>query len=147
MSFVVDISSVESNISQFPNGIYPARVRKAELDVAKSSGNPIIRMELAVYSDIYGEATLRDTLPAAFPAKVKAFWQAYNDFTPEEIAQHPEVNIADPADLVGAEFLIQLGEQENKATQKTYKTVVAPWYYPMSRAMDLLGDVEDSPIA
>ena len=80
-SMIVDVSQVESSIRDFPNGPVEATVREAKLDVAKSSGNQMVVMKLEIYHPSVGSATITDRLPAAFPAKVKAFWKAVNDFT------------------------------------------------------------------
>lgn len=138
--FVVDISSVQAPIQEFPNGPVEAQVAKAELDVAKSSGNMMLRIEFEIYHPDHGTATLRDFLPVTFPAKVKAFWQALNDLTAEQMAEQPEVNI-DPDEIVGSQLIIQLGEQEGN-NGKLYKNVSSPWYYPLSRATDLLDYIE-----
>lgn len=143
--FVVDISDVTADIRNFPPGVYEATVENAKPDVSQT-GNPLIRMDLRVYSPKHGEAILKDNLPAAFPAKVKAFWMAYNDWTEEDIADVKEVEIDDVSELNGAQILIQLGDQENKTNGKTYRTVVSPFYYPISR-LDLLDlENENSPI-
>lgn len=143
-AFVVDISDVTADIRTFKPGVYEATVEDPKADVS-STGNPMIKMKLRVYHPDLGEAVISDTLPAAFPAKVKAFWMAYNDFTEEDLAGVNEVAIDNEKDLEGAQILIQLGDQENKQTGKTYRTVVAPWYYPVSR-QDLLLPEEDLPI-
>lgn len=135
-TFVVDISGVQSDIRSFEDGVYEAKIEKVEHDVS-ASGNPMLRLNLEIYSEEHGTASVRDFLPEAFPAKVKSFWQAVNDFTAEEMAEQDKVEI-DPDALPGATFLIQLGDQENKTTGKVYKTLTPPWYYPLSRASELL---------
>lgn len=143
--FVVDISDVTADIRTFPPGVYEATVEDPKTDVSKK-GNPLIKFNLRVYSPKHGEAVIFDNLPSAFPAKVKAFWLAFNDWTEDDMADMSEVEIDDVNDLDGAQILIQLGDQENKQTGKVYRTVVSPFYYPISR-IDLLDlDDEDSPI-
>lgn len=105
----------------------------------------MVAMELELYHPSVGTATIRDTLPISFPAKVKAFWMALNDLSPEQIAGEPNVAI-EPEELVGAQFIVQLGEQENKQTGKVYKSIVAPWYYPLSRVDVLEYAMADAPI-
>lgn len=139
MSFVVDISSVEPRIQDFPDGVYEATITNPRLDVSKK-GNPVINMDLVIYHPNLGEAVVKDSLPSAFPRKVRAFWMAFNDLTAEEIAGQQTVEIENPSDLEGGQILVQLGTQENKETGRTYKSIVAPWYYPLSRAADLLGE-------
>lgn len=136
-TFVVDISSVQANIRDFPDGVYEAQIKSAKMDVSEKSQQPMLVMDLELYSPTHGTATIKDFLPEAFPAKVKQFWQALNDFTAEEMANEPEVDI-DPEALPGAQVLIQLGEQENPRNGKVYKNVTPPWYYATSRAADLL---------
>ena len=137
----VDISNIAADIRTFPNAALEAKVLSAELDVARSSGAPLIRLEYEIYHPTAGTTKLRDTLPSNFPAKVKSFWMAVNDFSAEEMAEQPKVDI-DPDTLVGATIIVQLGEQENKESGRVYKTVVAPWYYPISR-VDLLEISDD----
>ena len=141
-TFVVDTSGVESHISEFPVGPIEATVKSAKPDVSKKGGAMLV-LELTIYHPAHGEATIKDWLPQSFPAKVKAFWMAINDFTQEQMADNPVVEI-NPPDLIGAQLILQLGEQENEQDGKTYKRIVAPWYYPISRA-DLLAG-EDAPL-
>lgn len=143
-TFVVDVSGVEGSVRDFPNGPLEATVKEAKLDVAKSSGNQMVVMKLEVYHPSVGTAVITDRLPSAFPAKVKAFWKAVNDFTEEEIAANPQVEI-DPPSLIGAQLIVQLGTKENKDTGATYKDITPPWYYPLSRAAELLGE-NDPPL-
>jgi hypothetical protein len=131
-TFVVDISKVEASLRDFPNVPVEAKIVSADLDVAKSSGAPIIRLEFEIYHPDVGTTTIRDVLPHNFPAKVRAFWMALNDFTPEQMQNQSKVEI-NPLELVGASMIVQLGERENPATGKIYKSVVSPWYYPLSR--------------
>lgn len=140
--FVVDISKVPSDLRNFPNGNAEATVKEAKLDVAKESGNPLVRMVLTLYHPSVGEVTMNDTLPIKFPAKIKSFWMAINDLTEQQALEAPEVDLSEPGNLVGAQFIVAIGEQEGKDRQgnltgRMYKTIVPPWYYPISRT-DLL---------
>lgn len=141
-TFVVDISNVEGHISTFPHGPCEATVKTAKLDVAQDSGNQMIVMELELFHPTYGTASLRDYLPHGFPAKFKAFWRAVNDFTEEQLAANPVIEV-EPSDLVGAQFLVQIGDRENKKTKKVYRGIIAPWYYPLSQATKLLAISDD----
>lgn len=143
MGMIVDVSNVESNIQEFANGIYEAKVVAAKYDVSKSSNDTMIVLQIEIYHPSYGSAKLRDWLPPSFPAKCLNFFMALNDYSREDVAEMVEVEIPEPQELVGAEILIQLGEQENKQTGKVYKSIVGPWYYPLSRAGELLGGDED----
>jgi hypothetical protein len=136
-SFVVDLSNVGADIRNFPDGVYEASIKSAKLDVSKRTANTTLAMEIEIYSPVHGTAVLRDWLSPAFEAKVKHFWVALNDLTEEQVAASPVVEL-NPPDLVGAQLLVKLGEQENKETGKVYKSLVGPWYYPLSRATDLL---------
>ena len=124
--------------------MYEATVENVKSDVSKT-GNPMLKFNLRIYSPTLGEAVIKDNLPMAFPAKVKAFWMAFNDFSEEDLSGVKEVAIDNVQDLEGAQILVQLGDQENKESGKVYRTVVAPWYYPTSRG-DLLPLDEDLPL-
>lgn len=141
-TMTVDLSKVGTPIQSFPNGVYHARVDEASLDIAESSGAPIINMQLTIYDEDLGEGQLRDSLPSKFPAKCKAFWQAVNGFSAEDMKRPENSNVEFDADaLVGATLLVQLGEREgtNKKGEKTmYKQAVGAWYFPESRT-DLIG--------
>lgn len=130
-TFVVDVSQVEANLRSFPDGPVEATVKKVTPDVSKKGGT-MLSLELEIYHPSVGSATIKDWLPASFPAKVKAFWMAVNDMTEEEIANDPLLKI-EPEGLIDATLILQIGDQENKGDGKVYKQVVAPWYYPISR--------------
>jgi len=142
-SFVVDTSKAESFIGDFPLGPTEATVTSVKADISKKGGAMLV-LELQLYHPSVGSATLKDWLPESFPSKVKAFWMAINDFTHEQMAANPVVEI-NPPDLVGAQLIVQIGEQEDEKEKKTYKKIVAPWYYPISR-VDLLAAQEDTPL-
>ena len=144
---VIDVSGVTANLGQFPNGVYEARVTAAKLDIAQSSGEPVIKLEWEIYHPELGNATIRDTLPSKFPAKCKAFYQAVSDLSHEDMQDpsHQQIEL-DPDELIGAECLVQLGEREgtaNDGSKRMYKSIVGSWYFPSSR-QDLIG-YEDTP--
>ena len=141
-TFVVDTSSVDAFIGDFPLGPAEATVMSAKPDVSKKGGAMLV-LELQLYHASVGSVTIKDWLPSSFPSKVKAFWMAINDFTHEQMAENPVVEI-NPPDLIGAQLIVQIGEQENAESGKTYKKIVSPWYYPISR-LDLLAG-EDAPL-
>jgi hypothetical protein len=130
----VDLSKATTFVSNFPNGVYPAKVASAKLDVS-GAGNPMIVVELELYHPELGSGTIRDFLVPSFASKVKAFWQAVTGATNEEMQLPENQNVEiDPDELVGAELLVQLGEQENAEDGKTYKSLVGSWYFPASRS-------------
>ena len=141
-SFIVDTSQAESFIGDFPLGPVEATVVSCKSDVSKKGGAMLV-LELELFHESVGKATLKDWLPASFASKVKAFWMAVNDFTHEQMAANPVVEI-NPPDLIGAQLIVQIGEQEDETTKKVYKKIVAPWYYPISR-LDLLAG-KDAPL-
>lgn len=147
MSFIVDVSNVSANLSQFPSGVYPAQVKEAKLEIAQSSGEPMITLVWEIHHPDLGNATLRDNLPSKFPAKVKAFYQAVSGLTHEEMQDPANHQIEIDADeLIGTQCLVQVGEREytNKAGEKrTGKSVVGAWYFPADRT-DLIS-YEDTP--
>lgn len=136
-SLTIDLSNAGGSIRDFPVGVYEAEVIKAELEVSKNTGNPMITVELEIHHPTMGSTTLRDWLPMSFPSKVKTFWMAANNFTPQDaaeaLAKSSEVEL-DPTELVGIQLLVQIGERESVADGKTYKGVVPPFYYPLSRS-------------
>lgn len=139
MTFVVDISNVPQPIGEFPNGPVEATIAEAKLDVVEANGNPIIRLIWDIYHPDVGVGRLFDSLPSAFPAKAKAFWQALNDFTSEEMMEQANIELNAP-ELVGAQMIVHLGEKEAKQGKhkgELFKQVVSPFYYPISR-LDVL---------
>lgn len=134
-TFVVDVSQVEADIRSFPDGPVEATIKTVTPDVSKK-GNNMLVLEVELYHPAVGSVTTRDWLPSNFPAKVKAFWMAVNDFTEEQIAADPQLKI-EPDELKGAQLIVHLGLDEDKETKKVYKKIVPPWYYPISRT-DLL---------
>lgn len=144
----VNLANVETSAEGFPNGVYSARIMKAELEISKTSGNPMIVVQLEIYHPQLGTASIRDWLVASFPSKMKSFYQAVNNFNAQQLADdlarnsEPEI---DPDELIGAEMLVQIGEKPSQMDpNRMFKNVVAPFYFPISR-MDLLawqeGDV------
>lgn len=142
----VNLAGVESGLRDFPVGVYPARITKAELDVSKNTGQPMIVVWLEIHHPMLGSGTLRDWLVVTFPAKIKTFYQAVNNYTAQELAEavnrNPDIEL-DPQELVGAELLVQIGEEPSQNDpSKLYKKVVSPFFYPVSRS-DLLAWMED----
>lgn len=136
--FKVDVGNVGTNIKQFPNGVYYAVIEEPEFKLSKKN-NLMLAFKLRIYHQDYGEAVIYDNLPVNAPFKVKPFWLAFNNWTEEEfLANGTAVEIDDPSIIDGAEILVQIGDQEDKATQKVYKSVVSPYYFPVSRKDDLL---------
>lgn len=148
MGMVVDLKNTSTRISEFPAGYYEAKVVKAEMAIAASSGDPMVNLQWEIHHPELGNAVLRDNLPYNFPDKVKSFWLAANEMTEQDFqqakAEDPdslEVEINAP-DLVGLEMVIQVGDVEGKTNGqpngKMYKNVVGAWYFPASRAGDLV---------
>jgi len=142
----VNLANVENRADGFPDGVYSARVKDAKLDVSTNTGNPMIVLQLEIFHPTLGTASIRDWLVASFASKVKAFYQAVNNFSAQELADdiardsEPELN---PTEMIGAEVLVQIGDRPSKADPtKIFKNVVAPFYFPISR-MDLLTWQED----
>jgi hypothetical protein len=135
-SLTIDLSGATGSIRDFPVGVYEAEVVKAELEVSRNTGNPMITIELEIHHPTMGSTTLRDWLPVSFPSKVKSFWVAAMNYTPQQAAEAlsrgSEVEL-DPTELIGTQLLVQIGERESTSDGKTYKGVVAPFYYPASR--------------
>jgi hypothetical protein len=135
-SLTIDLSNAGGSIRDFPVGVYEAEVIKADLEVSKGTGNPMITLELEIHHPTMGSTTLRDWLPVSFPSKVKSFWVAAMNYTAQQAAEAlsrgSEVEL-DPAELVGVQILVQIGEKESTNDGKMYKGVVPPFYYPVSR--------------
>lgn len=131
--FVIDVSDVAAFASDFPDGPVEAEIKKAELKIAQSSGNPMIDLTLEIYHPQFGTAKLFDNLPHAFPRKVKAFWMALNELTEEEVQANPKFAI-DVDSLVGAQLIVNLGTEEHyNQPGRMVKKVVNPFYFPITR--------------
>ena len=144
-SIQFNLSDIKQSIRDWEPGVYEAVISNARVDIAKSSGDPMLVFDLTLYSPVHGEITITDRLPSGFPAKGKAFWKAFNDYEDEDLAGVELITIENPAELEHGEILVQLGDQEDKRTGKMYRQVVAPWYYPTSMAPMLLGG-DDLPL-
>jgi len=144
----VNLANVETRADAFPNGVYSARITKADLEVSQNTGNPMIVLQLEIYHPTIGTATVRDWLVPSFASKIKAFYQAINNFGAQELAdslaRDPEPEL-DPDEMVGGELLVQIGDSKPNDKGMVYKNVVAPFYFPSSR-MDLLAWQEDAPL-
>lgn len=141
-SFTVNIKDIKEFASNWPNGPYLAKVLEATVDVAKTPPhNPVIRLKLELYDPVLGTCLLNHNLASAFAAQVRSFYMAYHDLTLEEMAGVEEIEL-EASDLVGAQFIVQLGEKKSKTDGNTYKQIVSPWFYPVSRHEDLLGNEE-----
>lgn len=139
-----DLSQIEANKSDFPNGPVEATIKEAKATVSKNSGNPQIELLFEIYHPDVGVATIRDWLPFTFPRKVGHFWAAYNNMTIEEVRAGGAIDI-DPDELVGATLLLNLGEEEGtlKSGEKAmFKQIVSPWYFSDTRT-DLLPYMQD----
>lgn len=137
MSMVFDFNDVSVGIKNFPNGPTEAIVKMAKSDVSQT-GNPVLRLEFEIYHPEYGTAILKDNISPKFKSKALAFWAAVNDMTLEELIG-TEVDV-DPKGLKGAQLILQLGEKVSDFNGKTYKEVVDPFFFPLSRAADLFGE-------
>lgn len=129
-TFRVDLSKATSNLSEWPNEFVEATVDDAKIDISKSSGEPMLVLELEVYHPDHGSAKIRDYLPSGFESKSKAFYQAFNRLSNEEVNAETEIDI-DPDNLTGGTVIVKLGEQE--VNGKIYKRIDAPWYLADTR--------------
>jgi len=155
---VIDLTETSANVSNFPNGVYEAKVVEAEMTIAQSSGDPMVNLRWEIHHPDLGNAVIRDNLPFNFAEKVKAFWLSANDMTEQEFQQIKSTNPSqlkdveiNPPELIGIEMLVQVGEQEgrDKVTKqpngKIYKNIVGSWYFPASRTDLLTWDNGDEP--
>ena len=117
----VDLSGVEANIGDFPDGPVEAEIAEASLDVSKK-GDPMISLQIRVTHPEYGTAMVKDWLPSTFPSKVAKFVQAFNGLTAEELKQYQNVDL-DPTEIKGGRLIVYLGTNE-----QGYKNIVQPWY-------------------
>ena len=149
MGMIIDLTKTQTNISTFPDGMYEAKVVKAEMKIAKSSGDPMVDLNWEIHHPELGNAVLRDNLSYNFPDKVKSFWLAANEMTEQDFQQAKAENPNDlenveinPEEMIGLEMVIQMGEVEGKTNGqpngKMYKNVVGSWYFPASRAESLV---------
>lgn len=134
--------NVRQPLVSWPDGPVTATINAAELTTSKSSGEPMIVVEFEVFHPEYGTSTLRDYLPFAFGAKCTAFYQSFYRLNAQELKAEMAENNGDleldDQELVGGTMIVVLGDVENQ-DGKTYKNVVAPWYYSDDRD-DVLPD-------
>jgi len=123
-------------VNDWPDGYYEARVNSAELDIAKSSGNPIIKLVLELFHPDLGTGIMLDNLPEGFVDKCLAFYLAFNHITRNEYEaaiasdEDPVVDL-DPDEMIGASLIVQIGDNEYEG--KVRKQTVGGWYYPDDR--------------
>jgi hypothetical protein len=122
-----DISGIETDIRDFPDGPVEAEIAKAEIEVSKA-GNPMIVVSFKVFHPEVGTAIVKDHLvPSDKPfakKKVATFYGAFNGQTLEEVRQYESLDL-NPVELVGGRLIVVLGQNDNG-----YKQLVPPFYYP-----------------
>lgn len=118
----VDLSAVESDIRDFPDGAVEAEITEASLEVSKK-GNAMIALRFKVFHPEHGTATVRDWLVPSFANKVAKFVKAFNGLTQEELKAYENVDL-DPTELKGGRMIVVLGTDDNG-----YKTIAPPWYF------------------
>ena len=149
-SLTVDLSGVATDLSTFPTGVYEAQVLTAELEISKTSGNPMITVEFEIHHPDLGTGVIKDWLSPGFKSKIKSFWMAANGFSNEQardaLASGGEIEL-DPDEMIGVQLLVNVGEKEGREKDgRMFKSVVAPFFFPVTRS-DLVrwGD-EESPL-
>lgn len=148
-SLTVDLAGVATDLSQFPNGVYEAQVLSAELEISKSSGNPMVTVEFELHHPTLGTGTIKDWLSPGFKSKIKSFWMAANGFDNQQardaLASGSEIEL-DPDEMVGVQLLVCIGEREGRdGDGRMFKSVVAPFFFPVSR-MDLVKWEDGDPL-
>lgn len=145
-TLVVDLSGVQCDIRDFPDGPVEATIKSAKYDISERSGQPMIVVQFEIFHPEVGSSEIRDFLVASFPRKIKGFWQALNNYSVEEMKEQANVEI-DPLTLEGAQLILVLGmreKQDKEGNKVMRKDIVAPWYYPAERT-DLLPYLNDAP--
>jgi hypothetical protein len=142
-------ADVRQPLSTWPDGPVTASINSAVLETSKNSGEPMIVLELELFHPEHGYNTVKDWLPYAFPAKLAAFFQAFHHLSGEEfraeVAENEGELEIDDAELVGGTLIVVLGDVENN-NGKTYKNIVAPWYFSDERDDVLPADYQsDNP--
>lgn len=121
-----DVSGIETEIRDFPDGPVEAEITKAEIEVSKA-GNPMVVVTYKAFHPEYGSATVRDYMVPSESNYVKKrlarFYAAFNGVTFEEAKAVNDYDI-NPQELIGGRLIIVLGVNDNG-----YKSVVDPWFY------------------
>lgn len=141
----LNLANISTDISDWPDGPYFARVSKAE-NAISSAGNPMIALWFELHDENYGSGTVRDwlTVNSDFgQRKAKQLVMAVNDITPEGmadfVAEHPTFRL-EPEAFLNQELIVFLGKQPGRDGTGMFANVVAPFYAPLSQADTLLGD-------
>lgn len=142
-----DLTKVSSDINEWPIGWYFARVKGAEMDISKSTNNPMMVIEWELHDENHGTGTLRDYITANSDfgqRKAKALITAINDINPEDIgafvAENPTVRLT-PEYVINQECLVNLGKQPGRNDPtRMFAQVSGIGYAPLSSAETLLTD-------
>lgn len=147
MGLEFNLNEISADISEWPEGIYYARVKKAEMAISKSSNNPMLVIDFELWDETYGSGVVRDWITQGndFGArKGKALILAINDVTLEESeafqAENPTVTLT-PQYLMqdgGAELLVNMVKRPSKDGQRLFANVGGINYAPISQADELL---------
>lgn len=146
----VNLADVPSDLASFPLGVYEAQVLSADLEIAKSSGNPMIVVNFEIHHPDLGTATIKDFLSPGFKSKIKAFWMAANGFTHEQardaLAQGADIEL-DPDEMVGTQLLVNIGEKAARdGSGRMFKEVAPPFFFPSTRQDLVKWGSEDLPV-
>jgi hypothetical protein len=122
-----NISGVELDIRDFPDGPVESEIVKAEVEVSKT-GNPMVVAHHKVFHPEYGHAIVKDFMVPSESNYVKKkntqFYAAFHGMTFDEARQINDYDL-DPQEIKGARMIVVLGVNKNG-----YKSIVDPWYYP-----------------
>jgi hypothetical protein len=125
-SVTFNVSGIETDIRDFPDGPVEAEIVKAEVEVSKK-GNPMVVLTYQVFHPEHGEATVKDFMVPSDHnyAKKKAahFYAAFNGVTMAEAIANGDYDL-DPNEVKGGRMIIVLGVNDNG-----YKSIVDPWFY------------------
>jgi predicted dinucleotide-binding enzyme len=135
-----DISGIETNIGDFPDGPVEAEIVKAEIEISKAT-NAMIVVHFKVFHPDIGHALVRDYLVPSDKTfakkKIATFYGAYQGLTLEEVRQSESIDI-NPIELKGAQMIVVLGTND-----KGYKQLVPPFYYD-ARQTDVLPYMQEA---
>lgn len=142
-----DLTKVSTDLNEWPNGWYFARIKEAEMDVSKSSNQLMMVITWELHDENLGTGTVKDYITANSDfgqRKAKALITAVNDIAPEDVgafvAENPQVRLT-PEYMQNKECLVNLGKQPGRNNDgRMFATISGTGYAPLSSAEDLLTD-------
>lgn len=151
MALEFNLNEISDDISDWPEGVYFARVAKAEMSISRS-GNPMLVVDFELWDERRGSGRVRDWILSNNDfglRKGKKLILAINDVSPEEeaafIADNQNVQLS-PQYLMqdgGAELLVNMVKRPGRnkdgtPSDRMFANVGGIFYAPVSQADELL---------